>query len=97
MLNLTSGFFMHALLKEIYTYFLTLLDELLTYILKTQIHYLNLLLIALMSWFIADFGRKCGALKIIFDYGITSEKAKKLDFKNYDWTLLLKNYRTIPK
>jgi hypothetical protein len=50
-----------------------------------------------MSWFRADFGGKRGAIKIICDYGITSEKPKKLDFKNYDWTLLLKNYRTIPK
>jgi hypothetical protein len=35
------------------------------------------------------------------NYFLTTElhqkKQKKLDFKNYDWTLLLKNYRTIPK
>tara|TARA_R110001592_G_scaffold58565_1_gene177234 strand:+ start:2644 stop:3360 length:717 start_codon:yes stop_codon:yes gene_type:complete len=53
--------------------------------------------VALMSWFRADFGGKCGARKIIFDYGITSEKPKNLDFKTYDWTLLLGNYRTIPE
>jgi hypothetical protein len=53
--------------------------------------------VALMSWFRADFGGKCGAKKIIFDYGVTSEKPKKLDFKTYDWTLLLGNYRTIPE
>ena len=53
--------------------------------------------VALMSWFRADFGGKCGARKIIFDYGITSEKPKNLDFNTYDWTLLLGNYRTIPE
>ena len=53
--------------------------------------------VALMSWFRADFGGKCGSKKILFKYGITPEKPKKLDFKGYDWTLLLGNFRKIPK
>lgn len=52
--------------------------------------------VALMSWFRADFGGKCGAREILYEYKITPEKPKKLDFKDYDWTLLLGNYRTIP-
>lgn len=52
--------------------------------------------VALMSWFRGDFNGKCGAKKILFKYGITPEKPKKLDFKSYDWTLLLGNYRKIP-
>lgn len=50
----------------------------------------------LMSWFRGDFGGKNGAKKILFEYGITTEKPKNLDFKTYDWTLLLGNFRTIP-
>ena len=53
--------------------------------------------VALMSWFRGDFGGKCGAKKILFNYKITPEKPKNLEFKNYDWTLLLGNFRTIPK
>jgi hypothetical protein len=49
--------------------------------------------VALMSWFRADFGGKCGAKKILKEYGITPEKPKKLQFKTYDWTLSLGNYR----
>lgn len=52
--------------------------------------------VALFSWFRGDFGGKCGVKKILFDYKITSEKPKNIDFKSYDWTLLLGNYRTIP-
>ncbi|WP_299059083.1 DUF547 domain-containing protein [uncultured Polaribacter sp.] len=51
----------------------------------------------LMSWFRADFGGKSGAKKILFKYGITSEKPKCINFNNYDWTILLANYRTIPE
>ncbi|MFK8061224.1 MAG: DUF547 domain-containing protein [Polaribacter sp.] len=50
----------------------------------------------LMSWFRGDFGGKSGARKILFKYGITPEKPKCLDFKSYDWTILLGNFRTIP-
>ena len=52
--------------------------------------------VSLFSWFRADFGGLCGARQILFDYKITPEKPKKLDFKSYDWTLSLGNYRTIP-
>ena len=51
--------------------------------------------VSLFSWFRADFGGLCGARQILFDYKITPEKPKKLDFKSYDWTLSLGNYRTI--
>ena len=50
----------------------------------------------LMSWFRGDFGGKNGAKKILFNYKITPEKPKYLDFKTYDWTLFLGNFRTIP-
>lgn len=53
--------------------------------------------VSLFSWFRADFGGICGARQILVDYKITPEKPKKLEFKNYDWTLLLGNFRTIPK
>lgn len=53
--------------------------------------------VALMSWFRGDFGGKSGACKILKKYGITPEEAKKLEFKSYDWTLLLGNFRKIPK
>lgn len=52
--------------------------------------------VVLFSWFRADFGGLCGARKILYDYGIKPEKPKKLEFKNYDWTMSLGNYRTIP-
>jgi hypothetical protein len=50
----------------------------------------------LMSWFRGDFGGVSGAKEILLNYGITSEKPKKLDFKTYDWTLLLGNYKKRP-
>ena len=53
--------------------------------------------VVLMSWFRGDFGGISGAKKILFNYKITPDKPKNLDFKSYDWTLLLENYRTIPK
>jgi hypothetical protein len=53
--------------------------------------------VALMSWFRGDFGGICGAKKILKEYNITPEEPKSLDFKSYDWTMLLGNYRTIPK
>ncbi|EAQ42788.1 DUF547 domain-containing protein [Polaribacter sp. MED152] len=52
--------------------------------------------VSLFSWFRADFGGLCGARQILADYKITPEKPKKLAFKNYDWTLSLGNFRTIP-
>jgi hypothetical protein len=51
--------------------------------------------VALFSWFRGDFGGKSGACKILKDYEITPEKAKKLNFKSYDWTLSLANFREI--
>ena len=52
--------------------------------------------VSLFSWFRADFGGICGARKIVYDYKIIPKKAKKLKFKNYDWTLSLGNFRIIP-
>ncbi|RCS26064.1 DUF547 domain-containing protein [Polaribacter sp. WD7] len=51
--------------------------------------------VALMSWFRGDFGGKSGACKILKKYGITPEEAKNLEFKSYDWTLLLGNFRQL--
>jgi hypothetical protein len=53
--------------------------------------------VSLFSWFRADFGGICGARKILKKYKITPEKPKNLDFKTYDWTLSLGNFRKIPK
>lgn len=53
--------------------------------------------VVLFSWFRADFGGLCGARQILVDYKITPEKPKDLEFKDYDWTLLLGNFRTIPE
>ena len=53
--------------------------------------------VALFSWFRADFGGLCGAREILAEYKITPEKPKDLEFKDYDWTLLLGNFRTIPE
>ena len=52
--------------------------------------------VALFSWFRADFGGKSGACKILYQYKITPEEPKKLNFKDYDWTLMLGNYRDLP-
>ena len=53
--------------------------------------------VSLFSWFRADFGGKCSARKILYEYGITPVKPKKLEFSNYDWTMSLGNFRKIPK
>ena len=53
--------------------------------------------VALMSWFRGDFGGISGAKKILFEYKIIPDKPKNLEFKSYDWTLLLENYKSIPK
>ncbi|WP_299014992.1 DUF547 domain-containing protein [uncultured Polaribacter sp.] len=52
--------------------------------------------VALMSWFRGDFNGTSGAKKILHQYKITPEKPNNLNFKTYDWTLLLGNFRTIP-
>jgi hypothetical protein len=51
--------------------------------------------VALMSWFRGDFGGKNGAEKILAEYNITRKKPKNLEFKTYDWTLSLGNYREL--
>jgi hypothetical protein len=53
--------------------------------------------VSLFSWFRADFGGISGARKILANYKITPEKPKNLNFKTYDWTLSLRNFREIPK
>jgi hypothetical protein len=50
---------------------------------------------ALMSWFRGDFGGKNGAKEILQSYGITSEVPETIEFKSYDWTLSLGNYRAL--
>ncbi len=50
----------------------------------------------LMSWFRADFGGKDGAVKMLKEYGIIPQDANpSVDFKEYDWTLELGNYKDI--
>lgn len=51
---------------------------------------------AIMSWFRADFGGKQGIRKVVKQYGIVPQTADKvaIDFKPYDWTLYLNNFRT---
>lgn len=51
--------------------------------------------VALMSWFRGDFGGKSGAKNILKNYKITPEKPEKLEFKNYDWTMSLGNYKVL--
>lgn len=53
--------------------------------------------VALFSWFRVDFSGLCGAKKILFKYKITPEKPKNINFKKYDWTLSLENYRELPE
>ncbi len=53
--------------------------------------------VVLISWFRGDFGGINGAKKILFNYKITPEIPEKILFKEYDWTLLLGNFRTILK
>ena len=53
--------------------------------------------VSLFSWFRADFGGLCGAREILGEYDITAIEPKDLDFKTYDWTLSLGNFRTIPE
>ena len=50
---------------------------------------------ALMSWFRGDFGGKSGAKEILHSYGITPEVPESIDFKSYDWTLSLGNYKSL--
>jgi hypothetical protein len=50
----------------------------------------------LMSWFRADFGGKDGSVKMLKDYGIIPQDADpSVDYKEYDWTLELGNYKEI--
>jgi hypothetical protein len=53
--------------------------------------------VSLFSWFRADFGGISGARKILANYKVTPEKPKTLNFRPYDWTLSLRNFREIPK
>ena len=50
----------------------------------------------LMSWFRADFGGKDGSVQMLKDYGIIPEEASpSVEYKDYDWTLELGNYKDI--
>jgi len=52
--------------------------------------------VALFNWFRGDFGCKRGVKQILEDYSITPERPQKIDYRSYDWTLDLGNYRDIP-
>ena len=50
----------------------------------------------LMSWFRADFGGKKGAVKMLKEYEVIPQDARpSIEFKEYDWTLDLGNYKDI--
>ena len=50
----------------------------------------------LMSWFRADFGGKDGAIKMLKSYNVIPQDVNpSIDFKEYDWTLELGNYKDI--
>lgn len=46
----------------------------------------------LISWFRADFGGIDGAKKYLKKYGIIDTEDVKLEFTDYDWTILLFNF-----
>jgi hypothetical protein len=52
--------------------------------------------VVLFSWFRGDFGGLEGAKQILKAYDVTPEEPESLEFKTYDWTLALDNYRTLP-
>lgn len=52
--------------------------------------------VVLFSWFRGDFGGLDEVKKILKSYGITNEEPDNLEFKTYDWTLLLGNFREMP-
>lgn len=50
---------------------------------------------ALMGWFRGDFGGKSGIRKILIKNGIIPKESEpKIEFKTYDWTLYLNNYKS---
>lgn len=53
--------------------------------------------VVLFSWFRGDFGGLDEVKKILKSYSITPEKPENLEFKTYDWTMLLNNYRQLPE
>jgi hypothetical protein len=52
--------------------------------------------VVLFSWFRGDFGGLDEAKKILKEYKVTPETPENLEFKAYDWTMLLDNFRTLP-
>lgn len=52
--------------------------------------------VVLFSWFRGDFGGLGDVKKILKSYGITPEEPENIEFKPYDWTMLLSNYRELP-
>jgi len=53
--------------------------------------------VVLFSWFRGDFGGLDGAREILKEYGITPVVPDDLEFKDYDWTMLIDNYRELPE
>lgn len=53
------------------------------------------LLPKIMDWFSADFGGKKGMKSLLKKYGIIAANADvQIQFKKYDWTLFLNNYKS---
>jgi len=53
--------------------------------------------VVLFSWFRGDFGGLDEVKTILKSYEITPEEPDDLEFKTYDWTMLLGNYRELPE
>lgn len=52
--------------------------------------------VVLFSWFRGDFGGLDEVKIILKNYNITPEIPENLEFKTYDWTMLLDNFKTLP-
>jgi len=53
--------------------------------------------VVLFSWFRGDFGGLDDVKRILKTYNITPETPENLEFKTYDWSILLDNYKQIPE
>lgn len=52
--------------------------------------------VVLFSWFRGDFGGLDEVKIILTNYNITPEIPENLEFKTYDWAMLLDNFKTLP-
>jgi len=52
--------------------------------------------VILFSWFRGDFGGLDESKKILKAYNVTPEVPENFEFKTYNWTMLLDNFRSLP-